>query len=304
MHIPQSLYSSMRFNFLYVDRYVFRRGWVYPESYVPYCMLRYILKGEAVFVIDGEQVAVREDQVAYIPEGCRLACRSLGEELQFISIRFTTTVRLNDNDFLAEYFHVPLLTEQAGPEILLHFQEVYRNATSQSTSRLFRIRGNLELILAALVERTPEALVEEGDEPEAGFSVESIRHRESRTNSIKRDPRIQVVVDYLVSHPSEPFDPEFLSRMADMSQSSLRRLFKEHTGKSPRDFVKDLRMMTAARQLLTSDKRVSAIAYEIGYDDFNYFSRTFKAVFGLSPQEYRRASREQGVPLTKNTPNV
>lgn len=90
--------------------------------------------------------------------------------------------------------------------------------------------------------------------------------------------------------------------MADMSQSSLRRLFKEHTGKSSQDFVKDLRMMTAARQLLTSDKRVSAIAYKIGYDDFNYFSRTFKAVFGLSPQEYRRVSREQGVPLTKNTP--
>ena len=39
MHIPPSLYASMRFNFLYADRYVFRRGWNYPDSYVPYCML-------------------------------------------------------------------------------------------------------------------------------------------------------------------------------------------------------------------------------------------------------------------------
>ena len=54
MHIPQSLYSSMRLIFLYVDRYVFRRGWAYPESYVPYCMLRYILKGSAVFRVNGE----------------------------------------------------------------------------------------------------------------------------------------------------------------------------------------------------------------------------------------------------------
>lgn len=62
MHIPPSLYSAMRFNFLYVDRYVFHKGWVYPETYVPYCMLRYILKGSAVFTINGVEYQVRENQ--------------------------------------------------------------------------------------------------------------------------------------------------------------------------------------------------------------------------------------------------
>lgn len=301
MHIPQALYSSMRFNFLYVDRYVFRRGWVYPESYVPYCMLRYILKGEAIFLIDGQAVEVRPGQVAYIPEGCRLECHSQGEEFEFISIRFTTTARLNDSDFLAEYFGIPLLTEAADQEVLGYFQEVYRNATSGNASRIFRIRGNLELILAWLAERAAGPQREPSDEPEARFDLESLRRREARSHSIKRDPRIQVVVDYLISHPSEPFDSEFLSGLANMSQSSLRRLFKEHTGKSPSDFVKDLRMMTAARRLLTTDQRVSNIAYEVGFDDPNYFSRMFRSVFGASPQAYRRASREQGVPLPKKT---
>ena len=103
---------------------------------------------------------------------------------------------------------------------------------------------------------------------------------------------MQVVVDYLVAHPSEPFDSEFLARMADMSPSSLRRLFKEHTGKSPGAFVRDLRMTTAARRLLVTDQRISTIAYELGFDDANYFARIFKSVFGVSPQEYRAASRE------------
>ena len=75
------------------------------------------------------------------------------------------------------------------------------------------------------------------------------------------------------------------------SPSSLRRLFKEHTGKSPGAFVKDLRMTTAARRLLVTDQRISAIAYELGFDDPNYFARIFKSVFGVSPQEYRAASR-------------
>ena len=292
MHIPQSLYSSMRFNFLFADRYVFRRGWSYPNSYVPYCMLRYILKGKAEFIVNGKRYLVEENQVCYIPEGCRLECHALEDEFSFISIRFTTTVQLDGSDFLSEYFRIPLVTPQGDTEVLEYFQQVYLNATTQNTSKLFRIRGNLELILAWLVEHTPYALMEESNQPEADLSVEGLRHRETRSNAIRRDPRIQVVVDYLVAHPSEPFDTEFLARMADMSPSSLRRLFKEHTGKSPGVFVRDLRMTTAARRLLVTDERISAIAYDLGFDDANYFARIFKSTFGVSPQKYRAASRE------------
>lgn len=292
MHIPPSLYSSMRFNFLYVDRYVFRRGWTYPESYVPYCMLRYILQGSADFIIDGIHHTVQPDEVCYIPEGCQLECHAREDAFSFISIRFTTTVQLDGSDFLSEYFRIPRVTRQADKEVLGYFQQVYQNATTQNTSKLFRIRGNLELILAWLVEHTPEAHLEASSEPEADMTVEGMRRREKRTQALKRDPRVQVVVDYLVAHPAEPFDTEFLARMADMSPSSLRRLFKETTGKSPGAFVKDLRMTTAARRLLVTDERISSIAYELGFDDANYFSRIFKTFFGVSPQEYRAASRE------------
>ena len=101
-----------------------------------------------------------------------------------------------------------------------------------------------------------------------------------------------MVVDYFIAHPTEPFDTKFLSDMAQMSPSSLRRHFKEHTGKSPGDFVKELRMVTAARRLLVTNDRGSTIAYELGFDDQNYFARMFKSVFGVSPNQYRKASRE------------
>ena len=51
-------------------------------------------------------------------------------------------------------------------------------------------------------------------------------------------------------------------------------------------------MMTAARRLLVTNDRVSTIAYELGFDDQNYFARMFKSVFGVSPNQYRKASRE------------
>ncbi len=291
MEIPSTLYSHMRFNFLYVDRYIFQENWAYPKSYVPYCMLRYILKGDAVFSIDGEIFEVHEGQVTYIPEGCHLSCYSLCREFQFISIRFTTTFRLENSDFLSEYFQIPRLTAQPDEKVLGYFMEVYRNATSKNASRMFRIRGNLELILASLVTEQPVTSEESTREPESSFSLASIRHREARS-SIKSDARIQMLVEYMVTHPTEPFSSSSLCELADISQSTLQRLFKQHTGKTPREFIKELRMVTAANRLLVTNERVSAIAYELGFDTLSHFSKKFKSVYGVSPQLYRNLSRE------------
>lgn len=305
--IPQSLYSAMRFNFLYVDKYTFHSGWFFPEDYIPYCLLRFITRGEAVFKINGEEIIVHKNEIAYIPEGAVMSCWALSDNIEFYSIRFCVTARLNNSDFLGEYFHIPTITKNAQESVLTYFQEIYQSATSQNPSRLFRIRGNLELILAYLTQRANaegEAEVpSEHDVPDA-HSLEAIRRRNAKTQNINRDPRIQVVVDYLTPHLNEPFTIQSLSEMAQVSQTSFRRLFKAHTGKSPSDYIRELRMTSAARMLLTSDREIAEIGYQVGFSDANYFSRTFRQVFGVSPHQYRRISRGQTVRARKESPKL
>lgn len=305
--IPQSLYSAMRFNFLYVDKYTFHSGWFFPEDYIPYCLLRFITRGEAVFKINGEEIIVHKNEIAYIPEGAVMSCWALSDNIEFYSIRFCVTARLNDSDFLGEYFHIPTITKNAQESVLTYFQEIYQSATSQNPSRLFRIRGNLELILAYLTQRANaegEAEVpSEHDVPDA-HSLEAIRRRNAKTQNINRDPRIQVVVDYLTPHLNESFTIQSLSEMAQVSQTSFRRLFKAHTGKSPSDYIRELRMTSAARMLLTSDREIAEIGYQVGFSDANYFSRTFRQVFGVSPYQYRRISRGQAVRTRKESPKL
>ena len=305
--IPQSLYSAMRFNFLYVDKYTFHSGWFFPEDYIPYCLLRFITRGEAVFKINGEEIIVHKNEIAYIPEGAVMSCGALSDTIEFYSIRFCVTARLNDSDFLGEYFHIPTIAKNAQESVLTYFQEIYQSATSQNPSRLFRIRGNLELILAYLTQRAnAEGEAEapsERDVPDA-HSLEAIRRRNAKTQNINRDPRIQVVVDYLTPHLNEPFTIQSLSEMAQVSQTSFRRLFKAHTGKSPSDYIRELRMTSAARMLLTSDREIAEIGYQVGFSDANYFSRTFRQVFGVSPHQYRRISRGQAVRARKESPKL
>ena len=305
--IPQSLYSAMRFNFLYVDKYTFHSGWFFPEDYIPYCLLRFITRGEAVFKINGEEIIVHKNEIAYIPEGAVMSCWALSDNIEFYSIRFCVTARLNDSDFLGEYFHIPTITKNAQESVLTYFQEIYQSATSQNPSRLFRIRGNQELILAYLTQRANaegEAEVpSEHDVPDA-HSLEAIRRRNAKTQNINRDPRIQVVVDYLTPHLNESFTIQSLSEMAQVSQTSFRRLFKAHTGISPSDYIRELRMTSAARMLLTSDRESAEIGYQVGFSDANYFSRTFRQVFGVSPHQYRRISRGQAVRTRKESPKL
>lgn len=305
--IPQSLYSAMRFNFLYVDKYTFHSGWFFPEDYIPYCLLRFITRGEAVFKINGEEIIVHKNEIAYIPEGAVMSCWALSDNIEFYSIRFCVTARLNNSDFLGEYFHIPTITKNAQESVLTYFQEIYQSATSQNPSRLFRIRGNLELILAYLTQRAnAEGEAEapsEHDVPDA-HSLEAIRRRNAKTQNINRDPRIQVVVDYLTPHLNESFTIQSLSEMAQVSQTSFRRLFKAHTGKSPSDYIRELRMTSAARMLLTSDREIAEIGYQVGFSDANYFSRTFRQVFGVSPHQYRRISRGQTVRARKESPKL
>ena len=163
------------------------------------------------------------------------------------------------------------------------------------------------MILAYLTQRAnAEGEAEapsEHDVPDA-HSLEAIRRRNAKTQNINRDPRIQVVVDYLTPHLNEPFTIQSLSEMAQVSQTSFRRLFKAHTGKSPSDYIRELRMTSAARMLLTSDREIAEIGYQVGFSDANYFSRTFRQVFGVSPHQYRRISRGQAVRTRKESPKL
>lgn len=285
-----SFLNTLRVNFLYVDKYTFGRTWVYPEETIPYGMLRYILQGSATFSINEKTFTVRTDDVVYIPEGCRLSCSALEDNFSFISIRFNLSLHLEQEEILSGFFGIPLVTpcQTIREKILECFHQVLQNALRKSHGKIFAIHGNLELILAYLCEHS-ESGAQEDEIPYTVYDVDAIRQRAMKSTMII-DPRIQTVIDYLAHHPTEGLQTEQLCNIANMSETSLRRNFKKHTGKTLGDFLNELKMVTAARRLLVTDERISAIAYELGFEDANYFSRRFKETYGVSPQQYRKSA--------------
>ena len=62
---------------------------------------------------------------------------------------------------------------------------------------------------------------------------------------------------------------------------------KKETGRSAKDHINDYVVEQAKTQLLSSDKSISEIAYELGFNYPHYFSRFFKSKTGHTPLKYR-----------------
>lgn len=283
--------DNVRFNFLYIDSYSFGKTWVYPESVVPYNLLRYITSGEGIFFIDGEKVTVKKNQIAYVPRGCHMSCHALTDNFSFISIRFTTSVFFEGGDFLSDYYRLPRLMESKGEN--KYFEKIHYWVKSENPAKVFLVRGYLEVLIGTLTARANKESVSAAGVPKNAeeYTLDKIRQRLKKSN-LRIDSRIQVVVDYIILHPTEKYTPAKMAEMAGLSKQRFSHLFKEQLGKSPMLYIKELRLTTAARKLLVSSDNVSDVAYSVGYEDPNYFIREFKAAFGYTPNQYRKAARE------------
>ena len=292
MQSLSSFMNTIRFNFLYIDKYSFGRTWTYPESAIPYNMLRYIIDGSAEFVVDGETVIVRKGQVSYIPEGCWLSCKALEDTFAFYSIRFTTSVFYEGANFLREYYNFPLVMD-VGEGIEPYFSDIYKWVRTDKKSKSFHVRGALDTLIASLID------ILNSDEPDdvkaeingLEYNLEQIRKRVKKS-TVQTDPRIQTVIDYIMLNPTEEYTSDKLSGMAEGAETTFRRLFKEATGKTATEFIRQVRLTTAARLLLVSNDPVNCIAHDVGFEDANHFTRVFRQAFGMTPGRYRKMSQE------------
>lgn len=98
---------------------------------------------------------------------------------------------------------------------------------------------------------------------------------------------LQPALDYMKRAPYETVSVEEYGKMCGLSGGGFRRLFKQHLGKSPREYLIDLRLNAAKTLLEESDMSVKNIAEFLNFESDAYFCRLFKTRTGLTPSEFR-----------------
>ena len=119
----------------------------------------------------------------------------------------------------------------------------------------------------------------------------------SRCYSRTRNPeskkllRIAESISHLQLNFTQPITLDDLVEISGMSRRNFIRTFEGTMGTSPINYLIELRIREASRLLRSTDRRITEIAFEVGFSDSNYFTRQFRKSQGLSPRDYRKQLR-------------
>lgn len=106
---------------------------------------------------------------------------------------------------------------------------------------------------------------------------------------------IRKVEEYIERHLTDPrFNIQQLCQYLGMSHSNLHRKLKALTGRSASQMIKAAKIARAKSLLDKPNLTITAVAYDSGFSDPDYFHRVFKQEVGLTPTQYREGGRDEG----------
>ncbi|TXJ81823.1 AraC family transcriptional regulator [Streptomyces lavendulae] len=95
---------------------------------------------------------------------------------------------------------------------------------------------------------------------------------------------------------ARPLDVPALARVAHVSPAHFARTFRATFGETPHRYLQRRRVERAMYLLRESERRVTDIAFEVGFGSPGTFSRTFRDIVGSSPRAYRGKAVAAAVP--------
>lgn len=126
---------------------------------------------------------------------------------------------------------------------------------------------------------------------------------QSRSHSDEGDShaaeRLKEVLVYMETNFARKLSLRELADVAGMSEGHFSRTFKAYMRRTPIEYLNRHRIRYAAGRLAASDSTISEAALEAGFDNFSYFIKLFRSIYGCTPRAYRMAgSAGRGGPAT------
>jgi len=108
-----------------------------------------------------------------------------------------------------------------------------------------------------------------------------------KTN-LKESKNIDLIQNYVAKNYLNPISLSEVSNLVATTEETFCRFFKRTFNKSFFTFLNEYKIKLACKLLIESEKQVSEIAFESGYESLPFFYRQFKKFMGCSPLAYRK----------------
>jgi YesN/AraC family two-component response regulator len=231
-----------------------------------------------------ESFICTNDDIVKVPEallenGKKLSDKqAVSARVQLIGTDRTESLEKEWNGFFTAAERCQIDSDDFGNAIATFFEEferVYRHELPSNLSKPYSFAS-----LSDFKEQFLEMVFEENS---------SFMERASEDQTEKK---MATAVKYIRENFASDLNMAVVSNEVSMNYSLFSSAFKNYTGTNFVSYVKELRMDEAKRLLSETDLRVNEIAVRVGYDNDKHFMKTFKAVVGVSPSEYRKNTTE------------
>lgn len=103
--------------------------------------------------------------------------------------------------------------------------------------------------------------------------------------------KMEEAVKYIRENYAKDLNMAMVSNYICMNYSLFSTAFKEYTGVNFVNYLKEIRLAEAKRLLIQTDDKITEIAKQVGFENDKHFMKSFRAVCGVSPSEFRKDYR-------------
>jgi len=247
----------------------------------------HILEGEGLFNVSGRKIRVRPGVFVIINSNqIHSASALIGRPLRYQSLKFSYNYFESfHNDPVYEDFIQPLLSGDSylpsTIQVSFPIHHMVENLFNSISSIYYNKEFGYELGLRT---KLFELLF-------TFYSNKFVYHRSVPKKVTISEETVKKTISYIHENYDESFTLDFIADMSNTSKPHLCRTFKRMTAQTITEYQNSYRIKKACELLISSNKRIITIAFEVGYNNISYFNERFRLKTLLTPLEYRQTHK-------------
>ena len=258
-HSPLDFAADNLFYVVWSNCYKCSSQYAVKREYLDYYSVIFVMAGQMEVLYEGEEILVKENEAVLLDFRKPHAYRTHGDHMEKWEMVF------NGNASEAYY---KLITNQWG--------------------HCFAVRGRLK--------ETLRSLMKELGTPFPSDHVISSKIHEMFSNMIEQkavrlSPPVQEAISYMYAHYGNPLQINEIADHAALSRPYFSRRFTKETGRSPYDYLAQIRINAAKEMLAEQDLPIAEIAERCGFTNASHFSSFFREKTGQTPAGFRKVFR-------------
>ena len=243
----------------------------------------YVETGTVYFGISEKQFALSEGQGVFINSKILHRYFSQGNAIVPNFVLMPYFIAAQDSLIYQKYV-LPIMASPMDYQIFS--QDIPWQAEVLSLMREMMVAqekaSDVELVNSYLIQKIWHILYQNTD-------VEYMGKKENYSASSQA--RLQLMMQYIHQKFAYNISLSDIADQAKVSKSTALNLFQRYLGISPVTYLVNYRLQEAAKLLASTEKKVTVISKDTGFDSVDYFCKAFKKYYKLTPTEYRKKAQ-------------